>query len=77
MLRYMVFSRRKSYSKISGYVSNANTRDSFLSHIAFKFQRVKVSEDGKKRYEPYFTIQQLRKALSRGYIAVELVGIAI
>jgi len=73
----MLFSHKKSYSKIGGYVANANTRDSFLSHIAFKFQRVKVSQDGAKKYEPMFSIRELRKALSRGYISVELVGVAI
>lgn len=76
MLRYILFSHKKSYAKIGGYVANANTRDSFLSHVAFKFQRVKVLEDGTKRYEPLFTTQQLRRALSKGYISVELVGIA-
>lgn len=76
MLRFIIFSRRKKYHKLSGYSANANTRETFLSHVALKFQRVIVLEDGTKKYEHYYTSNQLRKALSRGFIEVALVGIA-
>lgn len=76
MLRFMVFSRRKKYHKLSGYSANANTRETFLYHVAMKFQRVIVDSEGNKKYEQYYSSGQLKKALSRGYIEVALVGVA-
>ena len=76
MLRFIIFSRRKKYHKLSGYSANANTRETFLSHVALKFQRVITDAEGNKKYEHYYTSNQLRKALIRGYIEVALVGVA-
>ena len=77
MLRYIVFTHSKKYKMLSGYSANAQTRFTFLQHIARKFQQVIEKEDGSKLYKPYFLESELRKAISRGYISVEFVGLAI
>lgn len=72
----MIFAHAKKYKMLSGYVANAQTRYTFLKHISRHFQQVIENESGTKTYKPYFLESELRKAMSRGYISVEFVGLA-
>lgn len=77
MIEYEIVAYAKKYKRIHGYKAVSQSSNTFLSHVAKKFQRKEKDVFGNHYYIPYFSTLDLLKARSRGHISVEFVRVVI
>jgi hypothetical protein len=71
MYKFVVSTKKKKYKRLDGYSCNGSNRYSVLNHLVQKFARKEVDANGKVWYWSYYSFDELKTALFRGYISID------